>query len=289
MNARQLGADGPWVSEIGLGGMYLSVPGRPTEDEAVNTIRAALDAGITFIDTANVYCEGARELGHNERLIAKALRGFRGKVVVGTKGGMCRPDDGWGIDGRPASLRRACEESLVALGVEAIDLYQWHRTDPDVPLEDSVGELRRLRDEGKVRWIGLSNVTVEQLERARRIVSIASVQNRWNPHDRSVEHDGVLALCSRERIAFLPYSPFAGAGGSVGLAQVGRLGEVARELGMSPHRMILAWMLAKSPVVIPIPGARRTASIVDSAAASGTLLSVDAIRSIEAAMPPSRT
>jgi aryl-alcohol dehydrogenase-like predicted oxidoreductase len=283
METRQLGPDGPVVSAIGLGGMYLSITGRPTEDDAVRTIHTALDAGLTLIDTANVYCLDEHDLGHNERLVARALRerGARG-IVVATKGGLRRPGGAWTRDARPDALREACEGSLRALGVDAIDVYQLHAPDPSVPFAASVEAIARLREAGKVRHVGLSNVSAAQIDEARKLVPVASVQNRWNPRHRDPETDGVLASCARNGIAFLPYSPFGGANGARALADVGTLADCARRRGISPHRLVIAWMLAKSPVVIPIPGARRPESVRDSAAAAAVALSAGDIAEIEA-------
>jgi aryl-alcohol dehydrogenase-like predicted oxidoreductase len=283
MKTRSLGSSGLTVGAVGFGGMYLSIQGRPTEDDAVRTVHAAIDAGVTLIDTADVYCLDHRDIGHNERVIARALREKRSpSVVVATKGGLERPKGAWTRNAHPDHLRTACEASLRALGVERIDVYQLHAPDPDVRFEDSVGELARLRTEGKVAHVGLSNVSVREIERASAIVPIVSVQNRWNPGHRAPETDGVLAHCTRHGIAFLPYSPFGGASGSKSLSRTGRLAEEASRRSVSPHRLVVAWMLAKSPVVIPIPGARRVESIVDSAAAADVTLSEADVRSVEA-------
>jgi aryl-alcohol dehydrogenase-like predicted oxidoreductase len=284
MKARALGTSGLSVSAVGMGTMYLSIRGRPNEDDAVRTLHAAWDAGVTFLDTADAYCLDQRDVGHSERLIARALRQRKdARVIVATKGGLERPDGAWTRNGRPTHLRRACEASLAALGVDRIDLYQLHAVDPSVAIAESVGELARLRTEGKIAHVGLSNVSVREIEQARALVPVASVQNRWNPLDRSPETDGVLAYCESHRIAFLPYSPFGGSSGAQGLARMRGLSEVANRFGVSPHRLVLAWMLAKSPVVVGIPGARRVESIVDSAKASGLELSTNDVRTIESA------
>jgi len=284
MKTRAMGTSGLTVSAVGLGGMPVSIDGRPSEDEGVRTIHAALDVGVTLIDTADVYCLDERDIGHNERLIARALREKpRADVVIATKGGLERPGGAWTRNARPASLRAACERSLVALGVPRIDVYQLHAPDPTVPFADSVGELERLRAEGKIAHVGLSNVTVHEIDAARAIVPIVSVQNRWNPLHRAPENDGVLAHCTRMGIAFLPYSPFGGTSAARSLSRVGSLAAEAKKRGISPHRLVLAWMLAKSPVVIPIPGARRSESAVDSAAAGDIALTGDDVATIERA------
>ncbi len=284
MKTRLLGTDGPAVSAIGLGAMPLSISGRPPEEQAIATVHAALDAGVTFIDTADAYCLDDSEFNHNERLLKKALEGRHEGVVVATKCGCRRPRSAWTVDGRPEALEEAAHASLLALEVETLDLLQLHAPDSRVPFEDSVGALSKLREAGKARLIGLSNVTAAQIDKARRIVPIASVQNRWNPMDRSPESDGVLAYCQKHKIAFLPYSPFGGQHEAPLLSTIGKVADEARRRRMSPHRMVLAWMLAKSPVVIPIPGARRPESICDSAEAADVSLSASDIEAIEASL-----
>jgi aryl-alcohol dehydrogenase-like predicted oxidoreductase len=283
VNTRTLGKDGPTLSPIGLGGMLLSISGRPPEDQAIRTIHAALDAGITLIDTADAYCLDDSDFNHNERLIAKALAGRRESVLVATKCACRRPGGAWTVDARPEYLMEAAHKSLAALGVDCLDLLQLHAPDARVPFADSVGALADLRQQGKVRFVGLSNVTVAQIEAARKITPIASVQNRYNPVERGAEKDGVLDYCTRHTIAFLPYSPFGGTRGAPLLGTIGRLADEARRRRMTPYRLVLAWMLAKSPVVIPIPGARRPESIQESALAAGAVLSPIDVKTIEAA------
>jgi len=283
MKTRALGSSGLTVGAVGLGCMYMSIHDRPGENDAVRTIHAAIDAGVSLLDTADVYCLDHRDIGHSERLIARALREKpRANVVVATKGGLERPNGAWTRNGRPAHLREACERSLKALGVERIDVYQLHAPDPAVPFEDSVGELARLKGEGKIAHVALSNVTVREIDAARRLVPIVSVQNRWNPQHRAPETDGVLEHCTKLGTAFLPFSPFGGASGAKALAGVGRIADEAKKRGMSPHRLVVAWMLAKSPVVIPIPGARREQSTIDSAKAAEVVLSADDVRAVDA-------
>jgi aryl-alcohol dehydrogenase-like predicted oxidoreductase len=284
MKTRKLGTSGLTVSAVGLGCMYLSIRDRPSEDDAVKTVHAALDAGVTLFDTADVYCLDHRDIGHNERLLARAFEGRHDVgVVVATKGGLGRPNGSWTQDASPAHLRAACEKSLAALRVSRIDVYQLHAPDSKVPLADSVGELARLKAEGKIAHVGLSNVSVAQIEEASRITPVVSVQNRWNPQHRAPETEGVLDHCTRNDIAFLPYSPFGGANGALSLSKVGTLGKEAERRGVSPHRLVIAWMLAKSPVVIPIPGARRVASVLDSVAAAELTLTPADIAAVERA------
>jgi len=276
------------VSAIGLGGMPMSIEGRPDEARSVRTIHAALDAGVTLIDTADAYHLNAGETGHNERLIAKALASYPGDtsdVLVATKGGHLRPGDGsWTLDGSPAHLREAAEASLKALGVDVIGLYQFHRPDPKVPYADSIGAIRELLDAGKIRLAGISNASVGQIDLARSILgegNLASVQNEFSPAFRSSE--GELRHCAAAGIAFLPWSPLGGSGraGQLGTRHAA-FGEVAAAHGVSPQRVTLAWMLAKAPVVIPIPGASRPESIIDSAQAPGLVLSAAELARLDA-------
>jgi aryl-alcohol dehydrogenase-like predicted oxidoreductase len=281
MPTRRIG--GTEVGAIGLGAMLLSIAGRPGEAQAIRTVHAALDAGVTLIDTADAYCLGGDEVGHNERLIRKALDawpGDRDRVLVATKGGHTRPGREWRLDGRPEHLRAACEASLAALGVEAIGLYQLHRPDPKVPFTESVGALAELKAAGKVRMVGLSNVSVDQIGQARQLVEVTSVQNEFSPRFRRSE--GELAFCASQRIAFLPWSPLGGMGRGRDLGSRHRaFAEVAAGHGVSPQRVALAWELAKAPVVIPIPGARRPESILDSAAAATLRLGRDELARLD--------
>jgi aryl-alcohol dehydrogenase-like predicted oxidoreductase len=284
MHYRKLGPEGPLVSAVGLGGMLLSISGRPPEDQAIAVIRSALGAGVTLIDTADCYCLDERDFNHNEKLIAKALGNRRDQVVVITKCACRRPGGAWTVDGRPEYLTEAAHASLRALRVEALELLQLHAPDSRVPFADSLGALGRLREQGKVKQIGLCNVSVAQIEEARRIVPIASVQNRWNIADRSPETSGVVDYCTRHGLAFLPYSPFGGTLGAPALSKHKYLSEEARRRRMSPYRLLVAWMLARSPVVIPIPGARRVESITDNAAAACEQLSDSDVKAVETAM-----
>jgi aryl-alcohol dehydrogenase-like predicted oxidoreductase len=276
------------VGAIGLGGMPMSIEGRPETERSVRTIHAALDAGVTLIDTADAYHLHADEVGHNETLIAQALASWGGDasgVLVATKGGHLRPGDGsWTVDGSPAHLREAVEGSLKRLGVEAIGLYQFHRPDPKTPYEDSVGTVRDLLDEGKIAMAGISNATVDQIRQAQEILGgrLVSVQNQFSPAFRSSEDE--LRLCDELGIAFLPYSPL---GGITRAAEVGSrfaaFGQVAQARGVSPQQVTLAWMLAKSPHVVPIPGASRPESITDSAQASELTLTDAELGQLDAA------
>lgn len=263
--------------------MHLSLESRPPEEQGIRVIHAALDAGMTLIDTADVYCRDSGDVGHNERLIARALRlwgGRRDSVVVATKGGLVRPHGGWERDARPAQLRAACERSLRALGVDRIDLYQLHAPDPAVPFEESIGALAELQQEGRIRWVGLSNVSVLQIRAAERIVPVLTVQNRLSPFFREAIADGVVAYCTRGGIGFLAYSPTGGGRLNLKLPSHPLLAPLAQELGVTPHQLVLAWVLAQGPTVIPIPSARRTEHVVDSARAADLALSAADVAAI---------
>jgi aryl-alcohol dehydrogenase-like predicted oxidoreductase len=268
------------VSAIGLGGMPMSIEGRPDSGRSIATIHAALDAGITLIDTADAYHIHAHEVGHNESLIAEALASYGGdtsNVLVATKGGHLRPGDGsWTVDGSAKHLKEAAEASLKRLGVESIGLYQFHRPDPKVPYEESIGALRDLLDEGKIQMAGISNADPQQIELAQQILGgrLASVQNQFSPAFQSSRPE--LDLCDRMGIAFLPWSPLGGIG------RAGALGsrfevfqEVARAHRVSPQQVALAWELALSPLVIPIPGSSRPETIRDSVKAVELTLTDD--------------
>lgn len=274
------------VSAIGYGGMHLSITDRPTEAHGVQVIHAALNAGMTLIDTADAYCLDASETGHNERLIARALRewdGPREEVTVATKGGIVRTGGSWIRDGRPEHLKRACEASLRALGVDQIALYQLHAPDPAVPFAESIGALADLRSAGKVRDVGLSNVSVDQIEQARAMVPIVSVQNRLNPFFREARTDGVLDYCSREGLAFLAYSPVGGGRLNKKLAGVKVVYSLAEYYGHSPHAIILAWVLAQGPTVLAIPSARSIDNVEDSAEAAEIELTPTDLETIDKA------
>jgi aryl-alcohol dehydrogenase-like predicted oxidoreductase len=258
------------LTRIGLGCMPLSF-GRGRERGLANeTIAAALDAGVNLLDTADAYALDESEFGHNERLVAAALRAYGGdgRAFVATKGGHTRHGADWALDGRPEYLRRACEKSLRALGVEAIDLYQLHRPDPDTPYAESVGALRDLRDEGKIRHVGLSNANLAQLEEAERIVPIAAIQNELSPRYLMPLHNGEVEACAERGIAFLAWSPLGGPDAAADApGRVGAISAVAEDRGVSPQRVTLAWLLSLSEAVVPIPGASRPQTIRDSVAA----------------------
>jgi aryl-alcohol dehydrogenase-like predicted oxidoreductase len=283
---RGLGAGAPAVPAVGYGGMHLSLQERPPHQVSLEVIRAVLDAGVRLVDTADVYCLEDADLGHNERLVAEALRGWDGpreEVTVATKGGLTRPGGRWERDGRPEHLRRACDRSLRALGVDRIALYQLHAPDDAVPFEESVGALADLRREGKIRWVGLSNVSVAQIRAAEAIVPVATVQNRLNPFFREALEDGVVRHCGERGIGFLAYSPVGGGRLNRKLPAHPVLRPMADRLGVTAHALVLAWVLSRSPAVIVIPSARRVEHALDSVRAGELVLSEEDLAAIDRA------
>jgi aryl-alcohol dehydrogenase-like predicted oxidoreductase len=257
------------VNRLGFGAMRITgrgIWGPPADhDEAVRVLRRAVELGVEFIDTADAYGPDV-----SEELIAEALSPYPEGLVIGSKGGLLRGGPGdWRPDGRPEHLRAACEGSLRRLRVDQIALYQLHRPDPAVPLEDSIDELVSLRAEGKIRHIGLSNVSARQLARALEAAPIASVQNRYNPADRA--SDEVVELAATRGLAFLPWAPVGGQEPGEGKA----LAEVARRHGVSPVQVAIAWQLARSPQVLPIPGTSSVAHLEENVAAASLRLSAD--------------
>jgi len=276
------------VSEIGLGGMPMSIEGRPDRERSIATIHASLDAGVTLVDTADAYHRDAGEVGHNEELIAEALRSWGGdasSVLVATKGGHLRPGDGsWTQDGRPEHLKAAAKESARRLGVEAVGLYQFHRPDPSVPYADSVGALVELLDEGVIQMAGISNADPDQIREANQVLGgrLVSVQNQFSPAFRSSLPE--LQLCNELGIAFLPWSPLGG------ISSASELGgshaafkEVAEERGVSPQQVALSWELSLGDVVVPIPGSSRPETARASAEASELVLTADEVNRLSAA------
>jgi aryl-alcohol dehydrogenase-like predicted oxidoreductase len=256
------------VRRLGFGAMRLCGPGvwgEPRDPGAAKQVLTrALDLGITLIDTADAYGPEV-----NERVIADALYPYPPGLVIATKGGLTRPGPGvWEPDGRPEHLRAACEGSLTRLRVQRIDLYQLHSPDPRVPFEDSVETLAELWAAGKIRHVGLSNVSVDQLRTARHIVPIVSVQNRYNLGDRS--SDDVLAECEREGIAFLPWYPLGSGRHASGS---GALARIAERHGATPAQVAIAWLLARSPVMLPIAGTSSVAHLEENVAAARLTLS----------------
>jgi aryl-alcohol dehydrogenase-like predicted oxidoreductase len=291
---KQRSLAGRQVSAIGLGAMPLSMNNDkryPSFEEAVATVHAALDADVTLIDTADIYAPDGEEMGHNERIVAEAIRTWDGDsstIFVATKGGITLGEDGTkGRDGSEAYLRSAVEKSLEIFGVDQIDLYQYHRPDRTRVYADIMTGLKSLHDAGLVRAVGISNASVEEIQIALDVLgegNLASVQNEFSPkHPGSIDE---LRFCADHAITFLPWSPLGGTGG--GASSVGDRFSIFREVGdahgVSPQQAVLAWELALGPHVIPIPGARRAESITDSAKAASLELTADEVTRLSASV-----
>jgi len=260
------------VHRLGFGAMRITGDGiwgePPDREQAKAVLRRAVDLDVTFIDTADSYGPEV-----SEKLIAEALHPYPEDLVIATKGGLERPGPGrWVPNGRPEHLRQACEGSLRRLRVDEIALYQFHRPDPKVPLEESVGALVELRDEGKIRHIGLSNVDEDQLRRAQRLTPIASIQNRYNVEDR--ESDPLIDVCEKEQLAFLPWAPIQELKGHRALQDIAERHEAA------PRQVALAWLLARSPAILPIPGTGSVEHLEANIAAAGIQLSAEEVQAI---------
>jgi aryl-alcohol dehydrogenase-like predicted oxidoreductase len=268
--------------------MPLSITNRPDESKAIDVVHQALDAGMTWIDTADVYCVDHTDIGHGERLVAKALSQWSGNkddVLVITKGGLERPNGDWVTNGRPEHLQRACEASMKALETDCIPVYQLHAPDSDVPFAESVGALKDLQDEGKIECIGLSNVNVTEIQIAQQIVDVASVQNRCNPFDRNSFLNGVVDYCTKQDIAFLAHSPVGGHRDHFRNSQSPVMNRIAERREMSTYQVCLVWLMAQSPIVLPIPGASRSKSAMSSAAAGDMELPPEDLAELSMAFP----
>lgn len=263
------------VSEVGFGCATISVRDVPDDAGGARALQAALDAGVTFFDTADVYNPPGRGAGHSELLLRQvlSLRGaVREGVVIATKGGKYWTSDREvRVDASPRSLRRACEASLRRLGLDILPLYFLHEPDPAVPFADSVGALAELRAEGLVRHVGVSNVDLAQLEQARSIVEVAAVENQYSLTQRL--SDPLVERCAQLGIAFLPWGSLKGIRDPASLGAAARVRAVASGRGVTPEQVVIAWLLARSPTVIPIPGSRRPETILDSV--GGAILELD--------------
>jgi len=263
------------VNRLGFGAMRITgsgIWGEPSDREQAKTVlRRAVELGVNFIDTADSYGPDV-----SETLIAEALHPYPDDLVIATKGGLERSGpDQWSSNGRPEHLRAACEGSLLRLKADQIPLYQFHRPDPTVPLEESVGALVELKNEGKIRHIGLSNVTEHQIRQAQHLTPVVSVQNRFNVTDR--DSGSVLALCEIEGMVFLPWAPIQD------LDSHGAIGKIAADRGVSRSQVVLAWLLARSPVMLPIPGTGSPSHLVDNIAATAISLTPEEVGSINGA------
>jgi aryl-alcohol dehydrogenase-like predicted oxidoreductase len=268
MKKKQLGNTNFNISAIGLGGMPLSLSGRPLESQAIAVIHRALDLGVTLIDSADSYSEDESDKHHNEELIAKALEQYTGDiraVTVATKGGLMRPQGTWTRNGNPHHLRKTIQESFEALGgKKPIDLWQYHAPDPSYTIEEALAPAKEAVEAGIIRFVGVSNFSVEQIKRARDIVEIASVQNQYNPWHRQPESDGVLEYCEAEKLTFFPWSPLGGSRRAKSLQDMPAIVKLAAEKNVSVYCIVLAWLMAKSPCIVPIPAATKVSSIEDS-------------------------
>ena len=288
MQTRTLGSS--QVGAIGLGLMTFDQTGAQPREQLLETVRTALDSGVTLFDTADAYGPaeelGARAQGANETLVAGLLDelGVRDRVVLATKGGHVRTEGGgWDVDSRPESLRRAVDASLSRLGVDQIALWQHHRPDPKVPYAEVIGTLAEIADSGKVAAVGLSNADPQQVRDAHAVLgdSLVSVQNQFSPKFRSSAPE--IEVCEELGLAFLPWSPLGGLSNAKDLAEKHpAFAEVAADRGVSAQQVALAWELAQSPVVIPIPGAKRPQSVADSAAAADLQLTAEELARLDA-------
>ncbi len=288
METKQLGNTGIPVSAIGLGGMPMSLSSRPPEAQSIATIHRALDLGVTLIDTADSYCKDESDKHHNERLIYKALQEYSqdtSNVMIATKGGLMRPNGDWTRNGNPDHLRETIRASFEALGGDQpIGLWQYHAPDPDYSIEESLKPAREAVVNGLIRFVGVSNFSVEQIKRARDVVEIASVQNQYNPWHREPESDGVLEYCDREGLTFLPWSPLGGSRRFSQIKEIEAIVQLAQAKGVSVYSLVLAWLRAKSPSVLPIPGASKPESIEDSITAATVKLDRTEVDQIDQAV-----
>ncbi|MEW5860773.1 MAG: aldo/keto reductase [Cyanobacteriota bacterium] len=287
METKQLGHTGVKISAIALGGMPMSLSSRPPESESIKVIHRALDLGVTLIDTADSYCKDESDKHHNEGLISKALSSYSGdksNVMVATKGGLMRPNGSWTRNGNPNHLRETIRISFETLGGQKpIDIWQYHAPDTDYTIEESLKPAKEAVEQGMIRFVGVSNFSVEQIKRARNVVEIVSVQNQYNPWDRQPEEDGVLEYCEKEKLTFLPWSPLGGSRRVGKLEDIDAIAQLAQEKGVSVYNIVLAWLRAKSPAIVPIPGASKVSSIEDSVRAVDVNLSDEEVAKIDRA------
>ncbi len=286
MKNKKLGNTNFNISAIGLGGMPLSLTGRPTESQSIAVIHRALDLGVTLIDTADSYCQDQSDKHHNEELIAKALQQYTGdirSVTIATKGGLMRPQGSWTRNGNPHHLRKTIRESFEALGGQKpIDLWQYHAPDPSYTIEVALAPAKEAVEAGMIRFVGVSNFSVEQIKRARDIVEISSVQNQYNPWHREPESDGVLEYCEAEKLTFFPWSPLGGSRRAKSLQDIPAIAKLAAEKNVSVYCIVLAWLMAKSPCIVPIPAATKLSSIEDSVKAMDVKLTEEEVQQISA-------
>jgi aryl-alcohol dehydrogenase-like predicted oxidoreductase len=265
------------------------VRGHPQEQDALWLLQQAVTHGVTLIDTADTYCLGPSDLHHNERLVMRAIRGQADgprDLLIATKGGTVRTEQGWEIDGRPERLHQAICSSHAALGGDTpIPLWQHHWPDPRYSIRAMLTPVQRAQEQGLVRFVGVANYTVEQLQQAREVVDVVSVQNQYNLWHREAEQDGMLEYCEQEGLVFLPWRPMGGQGLAHRLAEIEPLAQLARDRGISPQRLMIAWHLAKSPCILPLVGTRRWDHLEDCLAADGVQLEPREVARLDAILP----
>jgi pyridoxine 4-dehydrogenase len=286
METKELGHTGVKISAIALGGMPMSLSSRPPESESIKVIHRALDLGVTLIDTADSYCKDESDKHHNEGLISKALSSYSGdksNVLVATKGGLMRPNGSWTRNGNPDHLRETIRLSFETLGGKPIDVWQYHAPDTGYTIEESLKPAKEAVEQGMIRFVGVSNFSVEQIKHARDVVEIVSVQNQYNPWNRQPEEDGVLEYCEKEKLTFLPWSPLGGSRRVGKLEDIDAIAQLAQEKSVSVYNIVLAWLRAKSPAIVPIPGASKVSSIEDSVRAVDVKLSDQEVVKIDRA------
>ncbi len=291
METKQLGSTNTSISAIGLGGMPLSLSGRPPESQAIEVIHKALELGVTLIDPADSYCTDESDKHHNERLIFKALQqdnGDTSQVTVATKGGLMRPNGNWNRNGNPDHLRQTIRQSYEALGGQKpIDVWQYHAPDSNYTIEEALTPAKEAVEQGLIRYVGVSNFSVEQIKQARDVMEIVSVQNQYNPWHRQPEFDGVLEYCDHEGLTFFPWSPLGGSSRVSRLQAFPIMVQLAQEKGISVYQIVLAWLRSKSPCIVPIPGARKISRIEDSVQAVEVKLSSEEVQRIDSKLSSS--
>ncbi|MEC4983799.1 MAG: aldo/keto reductase [Oscillatoria sp. PMC 1068.18] len=285
METKKLGKTDVKISEIGLGAMPMSLRSRPPEAEAIQVIHKALDLGVTLIDTADSYCKDESDKHHSERLLTKALKQYSGdtsNVAIATKGGLMRPQGSWTRNGNPDHIRETIRLSFESLGGEQpITLWQYHAPDPDYSIEAALTPAKEAVEQGMIRYLGVSNFSVAQIKQAQDFVEIVSVQNQYNPWHRNPEFDGVLEYCEQENLTFFPWSPLGGSRRHSNLEDIPVIANLAKEKGVSVYQIVLAWLRAKSPCIVPIPGASKPSSIESSVAAAKVELSSAEVEQID--------
>lgn len=290
MRTRLFGKTGIEVSILGYGAMPLSVEDRPPEVEALNVLQKVLARGVSFIDTADTYGLDPSDLHHNERLLAKMLSSVPNhpsRICIATKGGTVRKQPGWEIDGSPPRLYQVIRESFEALGGEQpIFLWQHHWPDPRYSIPEMMKPVRQAVNEGLIRFVGVANYSIEQINQAREVVDVVAVQSQYNLWRRESEREGLLEYCERENLVFLPWRPLGGEGLAQRLGEIKPLTDLATALGIGPHRLVIAWLLAKSKCILPIPGSRRLEHIMDCFEAENVRLTPFEIAKIDAIDEP---